>query len=62
MAQPSSTATRQPSSPERTVRLNAISGAFLAFADMMKKDYGISKEVALLAMAAAYDTNAEDKS
>jgi hypothetical protein len=47
-------------SEERRKRLDAISGSFLAFAAMMKQDYGISKEVAVLAIAAAYDTNEDE--
>lgn len=46
--------------PERGERLDLISGAFLAFAAMMKEDYGISKEAAVMCIAAAYDTNAEE--
>jgi hypothetical protein len=46
---------------ESPSKRDAIANCFLAFAAMMKDDYGISKEAAVLCIAAAYDTNAEDK-
>ena len=35
----------------------AIADCFIAFAAMMAKDYGVSKEVALKALALAYELN-----
>lgn len=40
---------------ESAERSNAIASAFLAFAAMMLKDYGVSKDYALKALAVAYD-------
>jgi len=38
---------------------DAIAGAFLAFAAMMQKDYGVNVKVALKALALAYELNAD---
>lgn len=46
---------------ERKNRLDGIAGAFLAFAAMMKKDYGVGKKAALLALETAYDMNEEEE-
>lgn len=47
--------TQRPSAKENT---DAIASAFLAFAEMMEEDYGISKAVAVKTLALAYDSNA----
>jgi hypothetical protein len=43
-------------------RRDAMAGAFLAFAAMMAEDYGVNKEVALKALALAYDMNSHPQS